>query len=189
MPRSLRAPVWVTVGVYVCLVVPPVAAQFARPTRPQVIPPRGPVRQVIFKHCTSCHGIDDYAYNALDRVAWDRYLTAKHNGLDVPIPAQERAMLLDWLAERFGPTTKPFPRGYVPPEITTYLSDADAEALIVRACSGCHGVDRVNEARHGAEGWRVVLIDMRERGADIEDAELERLVEWLGRVKGTNDNQ
>src|SRR6516165_5943272 len=56
-----------------------------------------------------------YCLHALDRVAWDRYLTAKHNGLDVPIPAQERAMLLDWLAERFGPTTKPFPRGYVPP--------------------------------------------------------------------------
>ena len=41
------------------------------PTRPQVVPPQGPVRQVIFKNCTSCHGIDDYAYNALDRAGWD----------------------------------------------------------------------------------------------------------------------
>jgi hypothetical protein len=30
---------------------------------------------------------------------------------------------------------------------------------------------------------------MRERGAKIEDDELERLVEWLGRTKGTNPNQ
>jgi hypothetical protein len=29
---------------------------------------------------------------------------------------------------------------------------------------------------------------MRERGAKIEDEELERLVEWLGRTRGTNDN-
>jgi hypothetical protein len=29
---------------------------------------------------------------------------------------------------------------------------------------------------------------MRERGAKLEDDELERLVEWLGRVKGTNDS-
>ena len=29
-----------------------------RPTRPQVTPPKGPARQVIFKYCTSCHGID-----------------------------------------------------------------------------------------------------------------------------------
>jgi hypothetical protein len=30
---------------------------------------------------------------------------------------------------------------------------------------------------------------MRERGARITDEELEQLVEWLGRVKGTNPNQ
>ena len=29
-----------------------------RPTRPQVKPPQGPVRAIIFKNCTSCHGID-----------------------------------------------------------------------------------------------------------------------------------
>ena len=28
---------------------------------------------------------------------------------------------------------------------------------------------------------------MRERGAKLEDEELERLVEWLGRTKGTNE--
>jgi len=50
------------------LAVAPIAAQLSpRATRPQVVPPQGPVRQVIFKNCTNCHGIDDYAYNALDR--------------------------------------------------------------------------------------------------------------------------
>jgi len=33
-----------------------------------------------------------------------------------------------------------------------------------------------------------VTLDMRERGARILDADLERLVEWLGRTKGTNDS-
>src|SRR5215471_1893599 len=75
------------------------AAQLApRPTRPHVTPPQGAARQVIFKYCTSCHGIDDYAYNALDRAAWDEYLTKKHRGMDVPFPADSRAVLLDWLA-------------------------------------------------------------------------------------------
>ena len=51
----------------------PVAAQFGgKATRPQVEPPKGPVRQVIFKNCTSCHGIDDYAYNALDTAGVER---------------------------------------------------------------------------------------------------------------------
>ena len=43
-------------------------------------------------------------------------------------------------------------------------------------------------ARFSPERWRVVTLDMRERGAKIEDQELERLVEWLGRTKGTNDS-
>jgi len=170
--------------------VAPVGAQLRRPTRPQVIPPQGAARQAIFKYCTSCHGIDDYAYNALDRAAWDAYLTKKHAALDVPLPAAERAVLLDWLAERFGPTSKPFPRAYVAQEVTTFFSDGEAEAVLNRACSTvCHDISRVNAARFTPDRWRVVTLDMRERGAKLDDGELERLVEWLGRTKGTNDSE
>lgn len=180
----------VSIGAVVLLLAGvPVAAQLAgRATRPQVVPPQGLVRQVIFRHCTSCHGIDDYAYNALDRAGWDAHITSKHRGLTVTLASEERAVLLDWLTERFGPTTKPFPRAYVAREVTTFLTDADAEALVKRACTSCHAVDRVNGARFSPERWRVVTLDMRERGARLEDQELERLVEWLGRTKGTNDS-
>jgi len=175
----------IAVAAFVCALTAPLAAQLApRPTRPQVKPPTGPARQVIFKYCTSCHGIDDYAYNALDRTGWDAHLNAKHRGMDVPLPAADRAILLDWLIVRFGPDTKPFPRTYVAQGITTYFSDAEAERLIQRACATCHGVETVNRARNTEDGWRVVTVDMRERGAQISDAELEKLVEWLGRVKG-----
>jgi cytochrome c2 len=160
----------------------------ARPTRPQVVPPQGAVRKVIFTYCTSCHGIDDYAYNALDRAAWDAHITARHRGLDVPLPGEPRAVLLDWLAMRFGPDTKPFPRKYVAREVTTFFTDAEGDALLKRACTSCHDIDRVNSARFAPERWRVVTVDMRERGARLADDELERLVEWLGRVKGTNDS-
>ncbi len=166
----------------------PVAAQLGRTTRPQVTPPQGPARQVIFKYCTSCHGIDDYAYNALDRGGWDALITAKHRGVDVPIPPQDRAILLEWLAMRFGPTAKPFPRAYVAQEVTTFFSDAEAETVLKRACTSCHELDRVNKARFAPDRWRVVTVDMRERGAKLADEELERLVEWLGRTKGTNDS-
>jgi cytochrome c2 len=165
------------------------SAQGGRATRPQVTPPQGPVRQVIFKHCTTCHGIDDYAYSALDRAGWDSYLTQKHRGADeVSLPEQERATLLDWLATRFGPSTKPFPRAYVAREVTTFFSDSDGEGVLKRVCTSCHGIERVNNARFAPDRWRVVTIDMRERGAKIDDDELEKLVEWLGRTKGTNDS-
>lgn len=187
-PRRVRAPQWILVAAILAGAISPAAAQLGRATRPQVVPPQGPARQVIFKRCTTCHGIDDYAYNALDRAGWDALLTARHRSLEVPLPSSERAALLDWLEVRFGPTVKPFPRAYVAPEVTTFFSDAEAETLLKRACTSCHAIDRVNAARFSPDRWRVVTVDMRERGAKIEDEELERLVEWLGRVKGTNDS-
>ena len=160
-----------------------------RATRPQVTPPQGPARAVIFKYCTTCHGIDDYAFNALDRAGWDTHIKTKHHGADeLVLPDKDRAILLDWLSTRFGPATKPFPRTYVAREVTTFFSDSDAEALVKRACTSCHGIERVNDARFAPDRWRVVTVDMRERGAKLEDEELERLVEWLGRTKGTNDS-
>ena len=168
----------------------PLLAQFGnKPTRPSVVPPQGEVRQVILKHCTRCHGIDDYAYNALDRAKWNALLESKHENLPAMVSAHDRDVLLDWLVVKFGPTTKAFPRAYVPPEITTYLSDAEANALTARTCVGCHAIDKVNDARYSPDRWRVVTVDMRERGAKIADEELEKLVEWLGRTKGTNPNQ
>jgi cytochrome c2 len=180
---------WTAAAVLALASAVSVSAQIGgRATRPQVVPPQGPVRQVIFKYCTNCHGIDDYAYNALDRAKWDALLTAKHRNLEVPLPAESRILLLDWLESRFGPGTKPFPRAYVAQEVTTFFSDAEAEGLLKRACTSCHAIDRVNTARFSPDRWRVVTVDMRERGAKLEDEELERLVEWLGRTKGTNDS-
>jgi cytochrome c2 len=168
----------------------PAAAQIGgRPARPVVIPPQGPVRQVLFKNCTSCHGIDDYAFSAMDRAAWDAYITKQHQGLPVTLAGKDRELVLDWLVGKFGPATKPFPRTYVAQEVTTFFSDAEAEELIGRACTSCHEVARVNQARFSPDRWRVVTVDMRERGAKLTDEELERLVEWLGRTKGTNPNQ
>ena len=177
---------WVTV-----VAIVPVGAQIGgRPTRPQVKPPQGPVRAIIFKDCTSCHGIDDYAYNALDRDGWNRHLEAKHrDGFAKMISDGDRALLLDWLVSRFGPGSKPFPRTYVAQEITTFFSDAEAEAVLSGSCTTCHPIDRINNARNSADAWRVVTLDMRERGAKISDEDLEKLVEWLGRTKGTNANQ
>src|SRR5436190_12540880 len=171
------AAVWVIV-----VAMTPVHAQIGgRPTRPQVKPPQGEVRAILFRNCTSCHGIDDYAYNALDRDGWNRHLEAKHtDGFATMIGDTDRAVLLDWLVSRFGPATKPFPRTYVAREITTFFSDAEAEAVLARSCATCHALDRVSAARNSADGWRVVTLDMRERGARIADDELEKLVEWLG---------
>lgn len=168
---------------------PPAAAQLRRMTRPKVERPDGPVWEVIRKHCTACHGIDDYAFYALDRAGWQKLLADKHKTGDADLADADRTLLLDWLVSKFGPNTKPFPRTYIPPEITTFFSDPEAIRLLNRACTTCHGLERVQGVRKPADDWRVTLVDMRERGAQLSDLELEQLVEWLGRVWGTNQDK
>ena len=141
------------------------------------------------KNCISCHGIDDYAFNALDRAGWTALIETRHKDLNVPVSNEDRDLVLDWVVARFGPDSKPFPRSYVPPQITTFFTDPEAQTLLGSACTSCHGLDRVNEKRYSPDRWRVITVDMRERGAKVTDEELERLVEWLGRVRGTNPNQ
>src|SRR4029077_2877898 len=133
-------------------------------------------------------GIDDYAFYSLDQAGWSKLIADKHKPA-IELPDADRAMLLGWLAERFGPNTKPFPRTYIPPEITTFFSDPEAFRLMNRSCTRCHAIDKVQSSRKPADGWRVTLVDMRERGAQLSDQELEQLVEWLGRVLGTNQDK
>ena len=169
-----------------CIAVPMAGQRGA--TRPRVQMPQGPVREVIRRNCTSCHGIDEYAYFSLDAAGWKNLIQTKHKS-DLKVSDSDSAVLVDWLASKFGPATKAFPRTYVAPEITTYFTDPEAKRLLDRACAKCHEADRINKERRTADAWRVLSVDMRERGAELNDEELEKLVEWLGRVRGTNQDQ
>jgi mono/diheme cytochrome c family protein len=173
----------------VLLCLPLLAQIGGRATRPKIQRPDGPVWDVIRANCTACHGIDDYAFHALDKAGWDKLIAEEHKSEPINLSAADRALLTDWLVEKFGPASKPFPRTYIPPEIKTFFSDPEADRLMNRACTKCHGIDRVQGARKAEEGWRVTLVDMRERGAQLSDEELERLTEWLGRVWGTNQDK
>jgi len=166
----------------------PVAGQRGA-TRPRVQMPQGPVREVIRQNCTACHGIDEYAYYSLDAAGWRDLINTKHKSGDLKISNADLNVLVDWTVSKFGPTTKAFPRTYVAPEITTYFTDPEARRLLDRACANCHESDRINKERRTADAWRVLSVDMRERGAQLSDEELEKLVEWLGRVRGTNQDQ
>ena len=176
------------IAMLVCLAAP-APAQLRRMTRPKVERPDGPVWEVIRKNCTACHGIDDYAFYAQDRAAWQKLIAERHKAGEADLSDADRNLLLDWLGSKFGPNTKPFPRTYIPPEINTFFTDPEATRLLNRACTRCHGLERVETARKPEDAWRVTLVDMRERGAQLSDQELEQLVEWLGRVWGTNQDK
>src|ERR1043165_2171837 len=76
----------------------PMAAQVGgRPTRPKVQRPDGAGWDVIRKNCTTCHGIDDYAFYAQDKAAWQKLIAEKHKAGEANLSDSDRNLLLDWL--------------------------------------------------------------------------------------------
>ncbi len=162
----------------------PVIAQSA--ARPQVKLPEGPIRGVLLKNCVSCHGIDDYAFYAMDRNGWQELLDTTHKEKrGVELSRKDERILLNYLTETFGTESVPFPRNYVASEITEFFDNPQARIFLEGTCTECHEL-RVFDYRKDMPGWRALVLDMRERGASISDLEIEKLVEWLGRVRGTN---
>ena len=173
----------------------PAGAQFrnGRPTRPEVTLPLGPVRGVILKSCTACHGINDFGYLALDRDGWHEVverMKTNTSGVVVGtiISDEDQEILLDYLVAEFGPDSTAFPREYVPRELTEeeFFSDEQAETLLAATCENCHSLERVEETRGDTDRWRAILISMMGKGAGLSIPDVEPLVEWLARTKGTN---
>src|SRR5580698_878124 len=104
------APLLAAVSLAALLLALPLAAQGRRPTRPQVARPDGEVWNVIRHNCTRCHGIDDYAFHALDSAGWQSLLQTKHKvSGGYSLNDADRKTLLEYLVATFGPETKPFP--------------------------------------------------------------------------------
>jgi len=165
----------------------PVQAQ----SRPEVrLPgPDQPVRNIIIENCISCHGIDDYGFFAMEREDWLELLEVKHyHQRGVVLSDGEEDILLDYLTENFGPESIPFPRNYIPVEIEVFFSTEEGRVFLDATCSECHETDRVFQRNDNLEGWRILVVNMRERGAELEDENIERLAEWLSRVRGTNQD-
>jgi cytochrome c5 len=172
----------------------PASAQLprnGRPLRPTVTLPDGPVRHVILRSCTACHGIDEYGYYAMGREDWnaliERMKVTKSGVVEgAVISSADQEILLDWLVAEFGPDATPFERQYVLPKLTAadLLSDAEAGALLTRACASCHTpVETVVDTPLDEAEWRRTLVGKIARGAPILLVEVDPLIEWLARAR------
>ena len=179
--RTGKAAALLAITVLAALALP-AAAQRRRPNRPPPVNlPKGPVRQVILDNCTACHGIDDYAFYALDRAGWDTLLENKHQERKAVISDKNRAVLLDYLADQFGPNSKPFK----PPQ-DRGVTDAAVRRILDNVCNTCHTLERVNTARNTEEMWLAIVTDMRSKGARLTDADIETLVQYFAKAQGAN---
>jgi cytochrome c5 len=185
---------WILLALLAVAWLLPASAQLprnGRPPRPTVTLPDGPVRQVILRSCTACHGIDEYGYYAMDREAWhaliERMKTTKSGVVEgAMISDGDQEILLDWLVAEFGPDATPFERQYVLPTLTDAdrLSDADATALLTRACASCHAsVETIVDRPLDEAAWRRTLVGKIATGTPILVDEVDPLIEWLTRTR------
>ena len=172
--------------------VMPAAAQNRRGrNRPIVELPRGPVRQVILNTCTACHGIDDYAYYAMDRAGWQKLIeNMKEKG--AAISDDNRSILLDWLVTKFGPDSKPFPRVKTEGPVLNFgggdaaAREAAAKRLVDSVCRTCHTLERIEVAKYSGDQWRDIVRNMKTKGAQLDDADVAPLAEYLTKTYGPN---
>ena len=190
--RFGKVAMWLAVIVIAGALVMPVGAQNRRGrNRPLVDLPSGPVRQVILNNCTACHGIDDYAYYAMDRAGWQKLIeTMKEKGS--VISDDDRSILLDWLVTKFGPNSKPFPRVRAEGPVLNFgggdaaARDAAAKRLLESVCRTCHTLERVEAARYTQQKWRDIVLEMKNKGAQLDDADVAPLAEYLTKTYGPN---
>ncbi len=183
---------WFAVALLVFVSAMPVAAQNRRGrNRPIVELPKGTVRQVILNSCTACHGIDDYAYYAMDRTGWQKLIdNMKEKG--AVISDEDRSILLDWLVSKFGPDSKPFPRTRAEGPILNFgggdtaARDAAAKRLVDNVCRTCHTLERIEVAKYAEDKWRDVVNDMRSKGAQLDPADVAPLAQYLAKTYGAN---
>jgi len=61
------------------------------------------------------------------------------------------------------------------------LPPGDGQAIVQRACVGCHTLKVVTSKRATPQQWSAVVDQMISRGAEVEDDEIETLVAYLSK--------
>ena len=67
-------------------------------------------------------------------------------------------------------------------------ADAGGPEMIQKACSGCHELNRITEAKKTAAQWEETLSDMVRRGAPVLEGERPRLLQFLANNYGSGSS-
>jgi len=63
--------------------------------------------------------------------------------------------------------------------------DAVTANLVNTVCASCHTLDRVNNKKGDSEAWRATVTRMQGKGADLTDAQVPQVVEYLTKNAGS----
>jgi hypothetical protein len=67
-------------------------------------------------------------------------------------------------------------------------ADARMAALVNSSCSGCHGMDRVNQKRADKAAWTATVGRMVQHGASLGDTQVSEVIDYLAKTHGPGTN-
>ena len=127
--------------------------------------PKDPGEVTLNRACTVCHTLSEVTkfkgfYN---RDQWaDVVRTMRADGAQVK--DDEVAALVDYLFKTFGKVE--------PPAV-------DGKKLLETSCTGCHDLETATGPRLSKVDWQDVIVRMVSRGAQVEDAQIPALAEYM----------
>ena len=129
--------------------------------------PDGRGKDVVLARCVVCHETDLVSQHRLSRAAWGRSVD-KMVGWGALVPADERDVLLDYLAFAFSPAP-----------IASHPPNEAGEGVYRRACLLCHAADIISQQRLTRAGWGRSVDKMIGWGAAVDASEKDALLDFL----------
>lgn len=138
------------------------SATFAAIRQATVEVPDGPGKPILEMTCTSCHGLDSVAKNeGLGQDGW-RMIVDRMSQNGASLTPEQSPVLIQYLADYFG----------------------EGRKILDTSCTACHGLNEVKKFQgfYKREDWQDVVVTMVKYGADVKEAQVPNLVDYLTRV-------
>jgi cytochrome c5 len=140
--------------------------------------PDGDGKNILEDKCLLCHDLTLITDKRATKEQWSETVELmKQSGAS--LSDEETASLVNYLAANLAPAVAaPAPGG---------LPEGDGKQIVEAACTQCHGVDYVTDAKYNRDQWTDVVSRMKLSGAPVEDSQVPVLVDYLTKNFGPSE--
>lgn len=155
--------------------------------------PEGDGRELVESLCTQCHSLNMVTAQKKNKREWEQVINRMvSSGMEVT--PEDADMIAGYLADHFGPESKPAPGGSGEPGggagreggggPSTELPDGPGKDVVADKCSQCHSSSMWRDLRQDREKWEGTLYRMVARGAVWTEEEIAAMAQYLATVFG-----
>jgi cytochrome c553 len=146
--------------------------------------PDGDSKKLVLDNCGGCHDLDQVKTAKHNEAAWKETLghmvTYGANITDAQVPTVAAYLAKSFPVQGAAPATPPATPGAKPAEDP----DVAAERILNTACTTCHDLGPITRRADDRAAWESVVYGMVGNGADVKDADIPLLVNYLFKTYG-----